>query len=166
MSVSDQHIIRLAIDSLPPNMNGPPPIAIEDILPRFSILYKAAEALKRWKVANENVPPLAELVISPITDKKLSVDDAVRKINDEVPYEYRLVRPYKTFHVPNEPAEKDRAEWLMKNRDTNALLKKWGSQELQVFEDSRREKLLESMVLFTHQQSFYLNLCSQKLILQ
>ncbi|KAK0434494.1 hypothetical protein EV421DRAFT_1339445 [Armillaria borealis] len=143
---TDQSLIKHAIDSLPPNINGPPPIAIEDIQERFAILHKATVTLKLWKAANENVERFADIVISPITHKYLSVDEAIRKINEEVPREYRLAKPYATVSVRNRPAQMDKAEWtLMKNGDTDALLKRWGSQELQVLEDFRRKKLFEAI---------------------
>lgn len=171
--ITDQSHIKHAIDSLPPNMNGPPPISIEDIKERFAILYKATVTrtsthslllfqgtylpllVKLWKAANESAEPFADIVISPLTHKYLSVDEAIRKINEEVPPEYRLAKPYATVSVRNRPAQMDKAEWtLMKNGDTDALLKRWGSQELQVLEDFRRKKLFEGVLLFTYQQNF------------
>ncbi|PBK61786.1 hypothetical protein ARMSODRAFT_981176 [Armillaria solidipes] len=144
---TDQSRIRHAIDSLPPNINGPPPIAIEDIKERFGILHRATVTLKLWKAANENAEPFADIVISPITRQYLSVDEAIRKINEEVPPEYRLAKPYATLSMKNLPAQINKAEWkLLKNGNTDAVLKRWGSQELQVLEDFRRKKLFEGLI--------------------
>ncbi|KAK0476340.1 hypothetical protein IW261DRAFT_1490767 [Armillaria novae-zelandiae] len=145
--LADRNLIRRAVDSLPPNVNGPPPIPLEDLQAHFAILYKATIALKRWKTANENTPPFAEIVFSPVNREYFSVDQAVRQINDEVPPEYRLAKPHSIVYATKRPTKMDKEEWkLFKNGDTDALMKKWDSpSELHVLEEVRRKKLLEAI---------------------
>ncbi|KAK0442717.1 uncharacterized protein EV420DRAFT_1074659 [Desarmillaria tabescens] len=132
--------ITSAIDSLPPNINGPPPASFVDVQCHFRILDQAVRTFQRWKAANENMGAFGDIVISPMTRQYISVDDAIRKINDEVPREFRIEKPPVISHVTNGPARVTKADWkLLKNGDVDALVKRWSSEELQVREPARRD---------------------------
>ncbi|KAK0474299.1 hypothetical protein EDD18DRAFT_1116729 [Armillaria luteobubalina] len=162
--LADRNLIRHAVNSPPLNINGLPPIPLKDLQESFTILYKAAVThtsahsftlfhgthlpllVKQWKTANENVPPFADTVISPLTGQYLSVNQAIPKINDGVPWEYCLVKPHTTVYTSKGPRKMNKEEYkLFQNGDTDGLMKRWGYHELQVLEDIRRQKLFESI---------------------
>ncbi|KAK0207429.1 hypothetical protein IW262DRAFT_1469529 [Armillaria fumosa] len=167
--LADQNLIGHAVDSLPLIMNGLPPIPLKDLQESFAFLYKltvthtSAHSLplfhgthlpllvEQWKVANENVPLFADIVISSNTSKYLSIDKTIPKINNGVPPEYHLMKPHTTVYINKGPRKMDEVKWkLFQNRDTDMLMKRWGYHELQVLEDVQRKKFEAVLRLDNH----------------
>ncbi|KAG7439126.1 uncharacterized protein BT62DRAFT_798660 [Guyanagaster necrorhizus] len=136
------HPITHTIDSLPPYTNDPPPSSLEDRQSQFKTLRLAVLTFQRWKAANENARPYieGEIVVSPNERQYLSVDQAVRKINEEVPWQYRIQRPDVSVLLrKNAPDRK--LEWkLMKKGDIDGLWERWATEEVQIREAVRKER--------------------------
>ncbi|KAK0212046.1 hypothetical protein IW262DRAFT_347425 [Armillaria fumosa] len=116
-------------NSLPPRLD-----LAQDLKTRLAQLFRAENTLQLWKHTNPislNIPPFNDIIISPSTQEYLSVEDAIKIVNEEMPPGYRL-RKACQIRFQDKPVNDtgERRSVFLKDIDELIARVRWGRRDL------------------------------------
>ncbi|PBK61840.1 hypothetical protein ARMSODRAFT_1089500 [Armillaria solidipes] len=126
------HQAPFSRNSLPPRLD-----LTQDLKTRLAQLFRAENTLQLWKHTNPaslNAPSFNDIIISPSTQEYLSVDDAIKIVNEEMPPGYRLRKACQIrFQVADDKPVNTTGEQrsvFLKDIDELIARVRWGRRDL------------------------------------